>query len=55
MAVITKTLLVAHVAHWAVHSRHWTMVVGEINCMVIAFVDNSFGLGLMTFRAYLVS
>ena len=55
MAVITKTLLVAHVADWAVHSRHWTVVVSEIERMVIALIDNRFGLGLVTFRAHLVS
>jgi len=55
MAVITKTLLVAHVTHLSVHSRHLTVVVGEINGMVIAFVDNGFGLGLVAFCAHLVS
>jgi len=55
MTIITKTLLVAHVTDLPVNSRHLTMVVGEIKRMVIAFIDNSFGLGLMTFCAHLVS
>jgi len=55
MAVITKTLLVAHVTDLPVHSRHLTVVLGEIKRMVIAFVDNGFGLGLMTFCAHLGS
>jgi hypothetical protein len=55
MAVITETLLVAHVTDLPVHSRHLTVVVGEIKRMVIAFIDNGFGLGLVTFCAHLVS
>ena len=55
MAVITKTLLVAHVTDLPVRSRHLTMVLGEVKRMVIALIDNGFGLGLMTFCARLVS
>ena len=55
MAVITKTLLVAHVADWAVHSRHWTVVVSEIERMVIAFIDNGLGIGFVTFCTHLIS
>jgi len=55
MAVITETLLVAHVTNLPVHFRHLTMVVGEINRMVVALIDNSFGFGFMTFCAHLVS
>jgi hypothetical protein len=55
MAVITKALLVAHVTDLAVHSRHLTMVFGEIKRVVIALIDNSFGLGLVTFCAHLAS
>ena len=55
MAVITKTLPVAHVTDLPVHSRHLTVVVGEINRMVVTFIDNGFGLGLVTFCAHLVS
>lgn len=55
MAVITKTVLVAHVTDWTVCSRHLTVIFGEIDRMVVTFIDNGFGLGLVTFRAHLVS
>jgi len=55
MAVITKTLTVTHVTDLPVHSRHFTVVLGEVKRMVIALKDNGFGLGLMTFGAHLGS
>jgi hypothetical protein len=55
MAVITKTLLVAHVTDLPVHSRHLTMVLGEIERVIVTLKDNSFGLGLVTFCAHLGS
>ena len=55
MAVITKTLLVTHVTDLPVHSRHLPVVLGEVKRMIIALIDNSFGLGLVTFCAHLVS
>ena len=55
MAVITKTLTVTHVTDLSVHSRHFTVVLREVKRMVIALIDNGFGLGLMTFGAHLVS
>lgn len=55
MAVITKVLLVTHVTDLPVHSRHFTVALCEVQRMVIALIDNGFGLGLMTFGAHLVS
>jgi hypothetical protein len=55
MAVITKTLTVTHVTDLPVHSRHFTVVLGEVKRMVIALIDNGFGFGLMTLGAHLVS
>ena len=55
MAVITKTLPVAHVTDLPVHSRNLTVFLGEVKRMVIALIDNGFGFGLMTLGAHLVS
>jgi hypothetical protein len=55
MSVITKTVLVAHVTDWLVHSRHLTVALGEINSMFVTFIDNGFGFGLVTFGAHLGS
>ena len=55
MAVITKTVLVAHVTDWPVYSRQLTVAVGEINRVVVTFIDNGFGFGLVTFCAHLAS
>ncbi len=55
MAIITETLLMAHVTDLPVHSRHLTVVVGEVKRVIIALVDNSFGLGLMALCTHLVS
>jgi len=55
MAVIAKTLLVAHIANPATPARLVAVLVRKVNGVVVPLKDNTVLLSLMAFRAQFVS